>query len=64
MQIEIGQGKVDDEPVGVLGNSAVTDFDKTKDALNHMEGVLDPRAHTRLSAVHGLLTFGNAFLAG
>jgi hypothetical protein len=49
--------------VRVLKDATVADFHETKDALDHVESMLDPGTNASVGAVNLLLSFGEAFAA-
>ena len=58
MQIQVCECEVDGQPVRVLRDASIADFYKTKDSLEHVEEMFDPRAHARFRTVFRSLAFG------
>ncbi len=62
-QVQISQREVHDETIGVLSDAAITDFVKTKDALEDVKYMFDARAHARFCSVRRSFAIGDFFRA-
>ena len=61
MEIEVREREVDDQPVRVLGDAAISNFRESEDALDDMKRMLAASTYAPLCSMGSPLALGQAF---